>query len=59
MLILASFLLQTVNTTARMESNGLPHRIQISQATADLLIEASKENWIKPREELVHAKGKG
>jgi hypothetical protein len=42
-----------------MESTGLPNRIQISQATANLLIDASKGHWVKPREELVIAKGKG
>ena len=31
----------------------------MSQATADLLIEAGKSGWIKPREEKVFAKGKG
>ena len=49
----------TVNTAARMESTGLPNMIQVSQATADLLIAASKEHWIKPRDEQVFAKGKG
>jgi hypothetical protein len=42
-----------------MESTGIPNQIQISQATADLLIEASKNHWLKPREDLVTAKGKG
>jgi class 3 adenylate cyclase len=49
----------TVNTAARMESTGLPNMIQVSQATANLLIAASKEHWIKPRDEKVLAKGKG
>jgi class 3 adenylate cyclase len=49
----------TVNTASRMESTGLPNRIQASNATAELLIEAGKASWVKPREELVHAKGKG
>jgi class 3 adenylate cyclase len=49
----------TVNTAARMESNGIRNLIQVSQTTADLLIVAGKEHWVKPRDELVEAKGKG
>mmetsp|Transcript_14767 Transcript_14767/g.26491 ORF Transcript_14767/g.26491 Transcript_14767/m.26491 type:complete len:1228 (+) Transcript_14767:159-3842(+) len=49
----------TVNTAARMESTGMRGKIQLSQSTADLLIAAGKENWIRPREEVVSAKGKG
>lgn len=49
----------TVNTAARMESNGMPGRIHCSQATADLLVSAGKGDWITAREGVVHAKGKG
>jgi class 3 adenylate cyclase len=49
----------TVNTAARMESNGIRNRIQVSQTTADLLIAAGKEHWVTKRDELVTAKGKG
>jgi Adenylate and Guanylate cyclase catalytic domain/Calicivirus putative RNA polymerase/capsid protein len=49
----------TVNCAARMESNGLPGMIQVSQKTADLLIEAGKENWVRKRTHMVEAKGKG
>jgi Adenylate and Guanylate cyclase catalytic domain len=49
----------TVNTASRMESTGEKDRIQLSKATADLLVAAGKSSWIKPREDLVHAKGKG
>ena len=42
-----------------MESTCLPDKIQISSATADLLIEAGKSNWISPRDDVVEAKGKG
>lgn len=49
----------TVNCAARMESNGLPGMIQVSQKTADLLIEAGKENWVRKRKHMVEAKGKG
>lgn len=33
--------------------------IQVSQETANLLMEAGKESWVVPREDLVEAKGKG
>lgn len=49
----------TVNTASRMESTGQRNRIQVSQQTADLLIEAGKSNWITPRRDLVECKGKG
>jgi len=42
-----------------MESTGVRNRIQVSQATADLLILNGKQHWIQPREGLVAAKGKG
>jgi Adenylate and Guanylate cyclase catalytic domain len=48
-----------MNTASRMESTGVPGRIQLSQETADLLTAAGKSHWIKPREETVYAKGKG
>mmetsp|Transcript_20743 Transcript_20743/g.59114 ORF Transcript_20743/g.59114 Transcript_20743/m.59114 type:complete len:657 (-) Transcript_20743:76-2046(-) len=49
----------TVNMASRMESTGEARKIQISQATAELITEAGKEYWIRPREETVQAKGKG
>ena len=49
----------TINTASRMESNGIPGQIQLSQQTADLLIGAGHQDWLKPRKGLVHAKGKG
>lgn len=49
----------TVNFASRMESTGKPKRIQVSGATAELLIEAGKENWVQLRDDLVNAKGKG
>jgi hypothetical protein len=44
---------------SRIESTGMKNRIQLSQDTADLLIEAGKENWIHRREDKIIAKGKG
>jgi class 3 adenylate cyclase len=49
----------TMNTASRMESNGLPGKIHISQETVRHLIVAGKEHWVVPREERVVAKGKG
>ena len=49
----------TVNTAARMESNGLPQNIHVSQSTADLLVKAGKICWLVKRDELIEAKGKG
>ncbi|CAB9501130.1 Receptor-type guanylate cyclase gcy [Seminavis robusta] len=49
----------TVNTAARMESTARPGKVQASQATADLLLEAGKSNWVRQRSDKVHAKGKG
>ena len=43
----------------RMESTGLRNRIQLSKATADLLIKAGKQSWITKRSDEVEAKGKG
>lgn len=49
----------TVNTASRIESSGMPNRIQLSEDTANLLVAAGKQHWIEPREEAVQAKGKG
>ena len=49
----------TVNTAARMESNGVKGRIHCSKATADELIAAGKNSWLTAREGGVEAKGKG
>ena len=42
-----------------MESTGISTRIQLSQATTDLLIKVCKESWVKPRDGFIIAKGKG
>ena len=49
----------TMNTASRMESTGLPQKIQVSQETADLLIIHGKKRWLTQREDAVTAKGKG
>ena len=48
-----------MNTASRMESTGVPDRIQISQEMADLLLVAGKAHWCVPREDKVKVKGKG
>jgi hypothetical protein len=42
-----------------MESTSLPGRIQVSQKTAELIIESGKGDWLTARRDLVNAKGKG
>ena len=49
----------TMNTAARMESNGSRGRIHASQETADELIAKGFSDWVTPREEKVVAKGLG
>jgi 3'5'-cyclic nucleotide phosphodiesterase/Adenylate and Guanylate cyclase catalytic domain len=49
----------TINTAARMESNSIRGRIQVSEQTADLLFAASKDNWLIKRDGKIDAKGKG
>lgn len=48
-----------MNTAARMESTGIKKKIQVSHETAELIIASGKAAWIKPREDVVHVKGKG
>jgi hypothetical protein len=42
-----------------MESTSKRNQIQVSQATADLITESGKSHWMRKREKLVQAKGKG
>jgi len=49
----------TVNTASRMESTGIPGRIQVSESTYKYLMEAGKDKWLKARTDNVKAKGKG
>jgi hypothetical protein len=48
-----------MNVAARMESTGVKNKIQLSVATAKLLIKAGKEHWIEKRDGVVDIKGKG
>ncbi|CAJ1960174.1 unnamed protein product [Cylindrotheca closterium] len=49
----------TMNTAARMESSGERNRIQLSQATANLLREDGFSKWIVARKGKTFVKGKG
>jgi class 3 adenylate cyclase len=49
----------TVNTAARMESNGLPGRIHCSESTASCLKLDGNGSWLTQRDTLIEAKGKG
>jgi len=47
----------TVNTAARMESNGAREKIHISEQTVSFLAADGKEDWYIPREDKILAKG--
>jgi class 3 adenylate cyclase len=49
----------TMNTTARIETTGQSNHIHMSSDTAKLIMKAGKTNWLKKRDEVVYAKGKG
>ncbi len=49
----------TVNIASRMESTGEENLIQLSSATAKLLSEAGKGNWLLKRESGIEGQGKG
>lgn len=49
----------TINTASRMESTGMAGKIQVSADTAALLRLDHKDRWLKKRDGLVKAKGKG
>ena len=49
----------TVNTASRIESTGESNRIHLSDESADLLAVAGISHWLRSRDQLVTAKGKG
>eukprot|EP00551_Chaetoceros_affinis_P012934 CAMPEP_0203674500 /NCGR_PEP_ID=MMETSP0090-20130426/16443_1 /ASSEMBLY_ACC=CAM_ASM_001088 /TAXON_ID=426623 /ORGANISM="Chaetoceros affinis, Strain CCMP159" /LENGTH=387 /DNA_ID=CAMNT_0050540395 /DNA_START=347 /DNA_END=1511 /DNA_ORIENTATION=- len=50
----------TINTASRMESTGIPDKIQISEKTASLIrVENGNQMSLVSREDAVHVKGKG
>jgi len=49
----------TINTASRMESTGLPGKIQLSANTAELIIRDGKSQWLTKRDTTITAKGKG
>ena len=46
----------TMNTASRMESTSSRNKIQLSEQTAELIMEAGKKPWVKPRDEPIFAK---
>ena len=42
-----------------METTGMPGKIHASEATANLLIDANRKEWVRIRQDVVEAKGKG
>ena len=49
----------TVNTASRMESTSEGNRIQLSESTAEFLVDQGNEEWLQLRPEPVNVKGKG
>ena len=49
----------TVNTASRMESTGVPGRIQLSEAAAAEVIAVGRGEWLTERPDKIVAKGKG
>jgi Adenylate and Guanylate cyclase catalytic domain len=50
---------ETMTIANMMEASGIPNRIQVSQATADLLIADGKTSWLAQDTESVSIDGKG
>lgn len=50
---------ETLETTAKMEHNGRPGRIHVSEETAALLKADGRDHWFQQRGDVVHADGKG
>ncbi|CAJ1965912.1 unnamed protein product [Cylindrotheca closterium] len=49
----------TVGTADRMQNAGETNRIQLSQATADLVKKAGYDKWLLPRSDTIAVQGKG
>lgn len=49
----------SMNTTARIETNGKKNAIHLSNDTAEILRASGKASWLLPREDKIVAKGKG
>lgn len=49
----------TMNTAARVETNGAPNRVHVSSEFAAALTQSGKGHWLEERSDLVAAKGKG
>jgi hypothetical protein len=49
----------TVNTASRIESSGERNKIHLSADFAALLVQSGNESWVKAREGMIEAKGKG
>ena len=49
----------SVNTAARIESNGVKGKIHVSEETAKELVAHGKQSWLTQREQPIHVKGKG
>ncbi|KAL7557527.1 hypothetical protein ACA910_019309 [Epithemia clementina (nom. ined.)] len=49
----------TINTAARIESTGSRNRVHLSKETADLLLASGKKHWLKARDDVISAEGKG
>jgi hypothetical protein len=48
-----------MNLAARLESTGARNRIQVSSATAALIVQSGKGKWLEKRKDPVDIKGKG
>lgn len=48
----------TMNTTARMEREGMADCIHMSDDTADLLTTSGYGHWVTPREDKIELKGR-
>jgi class 3 adenylate cyclase len=50
---------ETMNNATRMHTTGHRDKIHRSAETAELLSDAKRDSWVKPRENIIVAKGKG